>query len=317
MNNITILEAVNRFLLEQRLRGNTDKTVKGYKGFLGRFNEYMESKDVKRFHELKDEHIYMYQIFINEKSCERGRNEKLTKKSVQTYMRHIKVFIRYCYEEGFIKDDLSKKIRMPKAESLIIKILTDTEIDEVIKTFKGLPAFLEKRNIAITYLLLDCGLRLSEVARIKYEDINFTKGYIYVFGKGRKERVVPMGEKLREALTDYMSNRVTALNPSDDKYVFLTVRRKPVTEYTLSEMMKTIKSETGIKRIHAHLFRHTFATNYLMYGLGDVYELSRLLGHSDIKITENYLQLASYYMIMQRRDRLTYLDSVKNKRLPG
>jgi integrase/recombinase XerC/integrase/recombinase XerD len=73
-------------------------------------------------------------------------------------------------------------------------------------------------------------------------------------------------------------------------------------------MMRRLKERTGIRRIRAHLFRHTFATNFLVHGLGDVYELSRILGHGEIKTTEKYLQLASYYTIMQNRKKLSYLD---------
>jgi integrase/recombinase XerC/integrase/recombinase XerD len=304
-------DAINKFLMEQRLRGNTEKTVRGYKGFLNRFDGYMVKQGVTDLSDISIDRINEYQLYINEKKAERGHNEKLTKKSVQTYMRHVKVFMAYCYEQGYLSEEISKKIRIPKAETNIIRIIMDNEVDMIIASFKKCVPWLELRNTAITYLLLDCGLRLGEVARIMYDDINFDKGYIFVKGKGRKERVVPMGEKLRKALELYIDKRITADTPKGDKYLFLSARYKPITEYTMYDLMKRIKADTGIKRIHAHLFRHTFATNFLIYGLGDVYELSRLLGHGDIKITEQYLQLASYYTIMLRRQRVTYLDSVK------
>jgi integrase/recombinase XerC/integrase/recombinase XerD len=271
----------------------------------------MAAQGVTDLSNMSIERINEYQLYINEKKAERGHNEKLTKKSVQTYMRHVKVFMAYCFEEGYLKEDLSKKIRMPKAETNMIRILMDTEVDTIIASFKKCVPWLELRNTAITYLLLDCGLRLGEVVKVMYDDINFDKGYIFVKGKGRKERVVPMGEQLRNALASYLDKRITAYAPNDDKFVFLSARHKPITDDTMTDLMQRIKNNTGIKRIHAHLFRHTFATNYLIYGLGDVYELSRLLGHGDIKITEKYLQLASYYTIMLRRERVTYLDSIK------
>jgi len=75
--------------------------------------------------------------------------------------------------------------------------------------------------------------------------------------------------------------------------------------------MSRLKKKTSIVRLHAHLFRHTFATNFIVHGLGDVYELSRLLWHSEIRMTEKYLQLASYYTVMEKRRKVSYLDSRK------
>ncbi len=306
-------EAVECFVIEQQLRGNTDKTVKGYRWFLKKFNEYLANLNVFTMADLTIEHINKYQIYLNVKFSDRGNEKgaKLKKRSIQTYIRHIKVFMSYCFEQGYVADDISKKIRIPKAETPMIKILIDTEVDAILDTFNKCGKVLGLRNTAIIYLLLDCGLRMSEVTKIKQDDLNFEKGYIFVIGKGRKERVVPMGAKLSDALLKYLAAKTC---PEDCLYkedVFLTESGKPITEATLSQLMKRLKKETGIKRIHAHLFRHTYATNYLIYGLGDVYELSRLLGHSDIKITEKYLQLANYYIIMLNRERVTYLDAIK------
>jgi len=312
---MTIAEASDKFIIEQQLRGNTEKTIKGYKWFLKRFTDFAEKQGIFDINQLSAENINLYQIYLNGKKVEKGKgsDNNLKKRSVQTYIRHVKIFIKFCYEQGYARDDISKNIRVPKAETPMIKILMDNEIDEILKTYENCSAWLKTRNVAIIYLLLDCGLRLNEVAGMKREDLNFEKGFIFVFGKGRKERVVPMGELLRDALMDYLSKRNKPRNEKDAKYLFISSRGRAITEATLFQMMKKLKTETGVKRIHAHLFRHTFATNYLVYGLGDVYELSRLLGHSDIRITEKYLQLANYYTIMLHRERVTYLDKVKNK----
>jgi len=143
---------------------------------------------------------------------------------------------------------------------------------------------------------------------LKTADINFEKGYIKVLGKGRKERIVPVGLKVRRLMMSYVHKRRAPDAPEQDKYFFMTKQSKPVTMHCISSLMGRLKKRTGIARLHAHLFRHTFATNFLVYGLGDVYELSRILGHSQIQVTEKYLQLASYYTIIEKRKRLSYLD---------
>lgn len=156
--------------------------------------------------------------------------------------------------------------------------------------------------------MIDCGLRLSETVGIKTDDINFEKGYIKVLGKGRKERIVPVGLKVRRQLLAYTYKRRAADAPEDDKYFFLSKNRKPITGGCIASLMCRLKKKTGITRLHAHLLRHTFATNFLVHRLGDVYELSRILGHSEIRTTEMYLQLASYYTIIEKSRRQTYLD---------
>ena len=118
-----------------------------------------------------------------------------------------------------------------------------------------------------------------------------------------KGRIVPIGERVTNDLRDYQRARGDA----HEKF-FLTKNFAPITNGCVHSLMRRLKKRTGITRIHAHLFRHTFATNFLVHGLGDVYELSRLLGHGEIKTTEKYLQLASYYTIMQKRKKLSYLD---------
>jgi integrase/recombinase XerC/integrase/recombinase XerD len=230
---------------------------------------------------------------------------------VQTYIRHIKVFAGYCYEEELTPFDMRKKIRIPKAERPMIQVLTDMEVDNILTHFHKTE--LGYRDKVIVSLMLDCGLRLGEISKIKHDDINFDKGYVMVMGKGRRGRIVPLGKTVSSSLREYLSVRRSAPTLADDNYVFLTNRRSPVKNSTVEQLMKRIKKKTGIKRLHAHLFRHTFATNYLLHGLGDVYELSRLLGHSDIKVTEWYLQLSSYYAIMERRERVTYLDKKNDK----
>jgi integrase/recombinase XerC/integrase/recombinase XerD len=303
---MTLQQAVDFFILDQQLRGNTDKTVTGYRGFLRRFCEWMASSGVYNMDDIEIQNINEYQLYVDRKPLERYGNRRLTKRSVQTYMRHIKCFLTYCHNEGFIREPLHLKIRMPKAERPVIEILTDDEIAAIFSCFRKTE--LGMRNTSIVMLMLDCGLRLAEVINIKSNDVNFIKGYITVMGKGRKGRIVPLGLKVRRALLAYIHKRRRADAEKDDEYLFLTKERKPLTEASIALVMRRLKKEASIPRIHAHLFRHTFATNFLIYGIGDVYELSRLLGHSDMKITESYLQLASYYTIIEKRGRRTFLD---------
>lgn len=302
---MTTKQACDSFILDQRLRGNSEKTIQAYQGILRRFLSWLNIQNILEIEKLELSHVQKYQLYIDGKPSERCGGEKLTKRSVQTYMRHIRVFLKYCHTEGFLPEPLHQRLRLPKAERPTIEILTDSEIEAILSNFSKSETGL--RNRAFICLLLDCGLRLSEAVGIKTADINFEKGYIKVLGKGRKERIVPVGLKVRRLLLQYIHKR-RAADADADEYFFLSKSRKPITKECISSLMGRLKKRTGISRLHAHLFRHTFATNFLVHRFGDVYELSRILGHSEIRTTEMYLQLASYYTIIEKKRRLSYLD---------
>jgi integrase/recombinase XerC/integrase/recombinase XerD len=306
---MTLKNALASFILEQKLRGNTEKTIKGYQWFIGRFVFWLESQKIYDLPGVALVHVQQYQLHLGSKEAERCGGRKLTKRTIQTYMKHIRTFLVYCHNEGFMSEALHQRLRIPKAERPMIEILTDGEVEEILSTFSKLEVGL--RNRALICLMLDCGFRLSEVSGIKTENINFEKGYIKVFGKGRKERIVPMGLKVCRQMLAYLHKRRAADTPEEDKFFFLSKSRKPITNACVSTLMARLKKKTGIARLHAHLFRHTFATNFLVHGLGDVYELSRILGHGEIRTTELYLQLASYYTIIEKRRKLSYLDMKK------
>lgn len=306
MRKLILQAAIDAFILDQRLRGNTEKTIRSYSGILTRFMNWLAVQDISEIAGIGLADVQRYQLHLDTKPAERSGGEKLTKRSIQTYMRHIRVFLKFCYTEEFISEPLFQKLKLPKAERPVIEILTDEEIELILTTFSK--SETGHRNRAFICLLLDCGLRLSEAVGLKTENINFEKGYIKVFGKGRKERIVPLGLKVRRLMLAYIQKRRVADAPEADKYFFLAKSRKPITAGAVASLMSRLKKRTGVARLHAHLFRHTFATNFLVHGLGDVYELSRILGHSEIRVTEKYLQLASYYTILEKRRRLSYLD---------
>jgi len=300
---MTFEHALASFILEQKLRGNADKTVEAYQWFLSYFISWLITNGVTTLDELTLYHVQSYQLYIDSKPAG-NKPGKLKKRSVQTYMRHVKAFLRFCHSEGFIVNPI--KVRLPKAERPTIEILTGDEISDILSMFSKTEIGL--RNYALICLLLDCGLRIGEAVTLKTDNINFENGYIKVIGKGRRERIVPIGLKVRRAMIAYVHKRRVSIHPEHDAFFFLTNEQAPLTISCTKSLMKRLKKKTGIKRLRAHLFRHTFATNFLVHGIGDVYELSRLLGHSQLTTTDMYVQLASYYSIMEKKRTISYLD---------
>lgn len=144
------------------------------------------------------------------------------------------------------------------------------------------------RNRAIILLLLDCGLRASELVNLKIYDVDKRNGQVKVIGKGSKERLLPYSPQTGQALWRYLATRGEA---SLREFVFVTSRGGALGRDDLQKIIARIGERAGVAGAHPHRFRHTFSINYLRNG-GNVYSLQLMLGHTTLKMCQHYLRLA-------------------------
>ncbi len=195
-----------------------------------------------------------------------------------------KVFFHYLYQEEIIDSDPAKRLKKLKGDQLIPAPLTPKEI-HILLADAG-EGFVGIRNTAMLLVLLDCGLRLSELTGLKLEDIDFTTCQLLVFGKGRKERLVPFSGPVRRMLLKYLSHRTTRTH---EKALWIDEEGVPFTDEGFRSFLARLEKRTGI-RVHAHKFRHTFASQYIADGGNPAY-LQRLLGHTTPIMTNRYVHL--------------------------
>ncbi|HEY4691557.1 MAG TPA: tyrosine-type recombinase/integrase [Anaerolineae bacterium] len=140
-------------------------------------------------------------------------------------------------------------------------------------------------------LMLDTGLRISEVATARIPDLNLERRQLKVFGKGQKERIVPFGQRCAQALMRYI--HMYRAKPRRDEFdqVFLAPDGEPMTRNSLEHVVRRLRDASGITRLHAHLLRHTFAVNFLV-SEGDLRALQLILGHESLVVTQRYLHLS-------------------------
>lgn len=218
------------------------------------------------------------------------RDEPLSDHSVQGHVRTLRAFASWLHREGYVGENLLSRLKVPKAPSLDIRLLTDAEISKIASCFNT-DTETGARNLAAIWLMLDSGLRIGEVANLQRERVDLQLGQLVVRGKGNKERPVPIGRKAQKHLQRYIYHfRPEPLYPDNDN-LFLTTEGRPVNENALKLMFSRLKVKTGITRLHAHLLRHTFATRYLVNG-GDILSLMRILGHTSIQMVARYVHLA-------------------------
>lgn len=275
MLQLTVAKAYEMFMQEQQFRGNSKETISYYKITLNMFLDYcgrdldIEDLDVMLFKS--------YQLYLS-------NTKNIKRVSVRTYARAVKVFYRWLYLEDYI-DIKVDKLKLMKSDKEVILPLSDTEVKQLLYCFDD--TVLGIRDRAICVLMLDCGLRRSEVINLKVSDVNFLNRSILVNGKGSKQRIVPFGDVTANLLLVYRN-----FFDSSEKSFFLNNDYTPLTSNAVKMMFSRLKERSGIVRIYPHLLRHTYATNYILQG-GNLEVLRVLLGHSSINITQIYIHLAS------------------------
>ena len=262
---MTIQEALTDFLIEQQIRGNTPKTIQYYSLSVGLYARFAGSDTPLQ--EITLNSLRAYYLHLAERN--------ISSTTIQTYIRALRSFLTWCYQQEYILVNLSEKFRLPKAQRKAIDVLTDSEVRRLLFCF-NLRYLVHLRNYCMCSLMLDSGLRLHEVVTLTMEHTHLPEGYIIVDGKGNKQRVVPLGMNTRKFLFRYLSRRPGCA--STDR-VFLMSNLQPVTDATLRQMFRKLKKRSGIPRLRAHLLRHTFATIASCQG-ASLFDIGKALGHS-------------------------------------
>jgi len=278
-----LLTAVrDEFSFHCQCRKLSPRTIKNYTkqiDYLLRFLQ--EEKKTTHIEDVKPRDIK--EFLLNMSKAGRTANY------VNDLLKAFKVFFRYAFEEGYTDELLTQKIHNAKKPKVIIRTFTEPELKRMSNYYQGYD-YLTIRNKVIMMLLIDTGIRLSELTGMTEEQIKFD--YIIIHGKGNKERVVPKSPLLSKWLIKYLAVRKSyfAYRVIPDN-IFLSKNGKPLTNTMIDKIVKDAGRACDVSadiRVSAHTFRHTYAQFQLRAGL-DLYSLSRLLGHESITITQTYL----------------------------
>ncbi len=250
-------------------------TVRSYKNDLKDFFDYIKKHDK----DLKEIDIKELNKFI------RFLSNKNSKKTVSRKITTLRSFYSFLTREGIVDKNPTKLVRLPKEEKKLPSFLTVDEAFSLVCSPKD-DTPLNIRNRAILELLYSSGLRVSEITGLDLKDVDIDDQIIKVVGKGRKERIVPVGSKAIKALTDYILVR-DRLNPKTEA-LFINKNGKRLSERSMARMVKKFAIICGItKRVSPHVLRHTFATHMLGSG-ADLRVIQEILGHSSLSTTQQY-----------------------------
>jgi site-specific recombinase XerD len=305
-------ELIGYYELCNRAEGKSPKTVSWYSANLRCFRSYLESRHLPdSIDDIDTKLLREYVLYLL------GRNrfenhpythvkaEPLSAATIHGHVRALRAFFSWLVDEGLREENAAKGLKPPKLVKKVISTLSDEEIINILHTLNP-KNHSEARNLTIFMLLLDTGLRIGELVSLKMEDAYMSEGFLKVMGKGKKERIVPIGNNAQKALQRYLfRHRPDPAHPGIEN-LFLSIHGNPLTENSMKLMFARLGQRSGVQRLHAHLCRHTFATRFLING-GDVFTLQQILGHSTLEMVRHYVTLASNAVIIQHQ-RFSPLD---------
>jgi integrase/recombinase XerD len=212
----------------------------------------------------------------------------LSASSIKLIVVALKIFFRFASAQGLVARDPTDALSLPRIERFLPETLNELQVEQLLESV-NCEAPLGLRDRALLELLYASGLRISELAGARLENLNLEEGVVRVTGKGNKTRLVPVGRKACAALANYLEQeRPRLVRRGSGSEVFLSNRGSRLTTVRIWQIVKAVARRSGLEaNIYPHLLRHSFATHLLSNG-ADLRIIQEMLGHADISTTQVY-----------------------------
>jgi integrase/recombinase XerD len=290
---LSLENLIEGFRLTCQTEGKSPCTTEWYVAFITRFRRYLADRhNLHNLVHLTKHHVRDFIRYLQVEAKTPVTNHPLSGATIRGYGRSIQAFLAWAVREEYITSSQVGRITLPKEPSKIVNTFSPAQVKSLLDTCRGTGS-RGQRDQTMLLLMLDTGLRLTEVINITVEDLHLAEGTIKVrIAKGNKERMVPVGSLLQKYLWKYL----TAYRPkplTDQTHnLFLTTDGLPLKKSGVQQMLRRRGRAAGIAgvRCSPHTVRHTFAKNYVLNG-GDIFSLQKILGHSSLSTVKIYLNL--------------------------
>jgi len=275
--NEKLINEFNSYLLTNK--NYSKNTISSYTEDLNNFCDFIK-KDLTK---VVREDIKNYIHFLSE--------ENMKETSISRHISCLKTFYKFLLIEKKVNIDPCEGIVSPKLPSKLPKVLSLEEIDKLLDI--EINDNFDIRNKAMIELMYSSGLRVSELISLKLNDVDLDMDYVRIFGKGSKERIIPIGDYAKEAISNYLNIRNNLLKKETCDFLFLNNHGKGMTRQGFFKIIKKIAFQKNIKtEFSPHTLRHSFASHMLKGG-ADLRSIQELLGHSDISSTQVYTHISN------------------------
>ncbi len=273
-------EWVDAFLLQLQNKNFSPMTIKSYRADLEEFLSFCAQRNIREVSQFSSTNIRSFLAALQTQKNP-SRNTMLRK------IASLRSFAAYLLEQGELLRNPFKLLPAPKRQKILPKFLTVPETEQLLDT--AAHTKMAPRDRALFELMYSSGLRRSEVVGLKISDVDFFNGIVKVFGKGSKERLVPVTDEALAAIKDYLACRK---NPQSQEALFLNRNGKPLTGDGLAYIFKnTAIAAHLVRKVTPHSLRHSFATHLLNNGC-DLRSLQEMLGHKSLAATQVYTHVS-------------------------
>lgn len=261
-------------------KGLSKNTIEAYSHGLNRFLNYLRGKGMEEVREISKLDIREFLLFLKKKG--------LSSKTLARNLVSIRVFLRFLTEESILSANPSEEIESPKTDKTLPEILSPEEVETLLEQ-PDTQIAQGMRDRAMLEMLYATGMRVSELTQLQVNQVHLEAGYVIVYGKGSKERIVPIGNEAMKWARRYMGEtRERLLKKRESSFLFVNRSGKPMSRQYFWKSIKAYGRRAGIrKRITPHLLRHSFASHLLERG-ADLRSVQLMLGHVDISTTQIY-----------------------------
>jgi len=269
-------------------KGYSENTIAAYRNDLSQFARFLAEMDppITSWAEVDKNNIVNYILHLKER--------EYTSSTVARKVAAIKSFFHFLLAEGIIEDDPTATLDSPKVKKRLPKALSHDLVNRLLEEAGKSSAPKGQRDKALLELLYATGMRVSELVLLNIDDINLASANVRCFGKGAKERIIPIYDRAVRVLEEYLQQgRPHLMKDPKEKALFLNHRGKRLTRQGLWLIIKRYAEEIGLgAEITPHTLRHSFATHMLSGGAG-LREVQKLLGHANISTTQVYTHVNS------------------------
>ncbi len=287
---------LDEYLAVLKLERNlAENTIESYRNDITNLFQFLENYNIDDPQQIKYRQIADFFKFLKEAG--------LSGTSASRYHSSLKGFFLYLFQSNYITENPVEKIPAPKLSKKLPSVLTVNEVDNILSQ----PDVTNKfglRDKALLELFYACGLRVSELINLKISGLYFGEEVIRVFGKGSKERLIPIGSSAVNWITEYLktSRPLLERKGKSENYLFLNTRGTKLSRMGVWKIVDRYVQEAGIdKEVHPHTFRHSFAT-HLLEGGADLRAVQEMLGHVDISTTQIYTHIDRDFIKQVHRD---------------
>lgn len=278
---------VRRFLHYIRFeRGYANNTIAAYENDLGQFESFIRKSGIGEWKALTSGVLEQFVAMLQEK--------EYSTSTVSRKVATVRSFVNFLFAEGIVEHTLVDWLRQPKVGKRLPRTLSQEEMNQLLDLASIEQTPLGRRDRALLELLYATGMRASEVVNLSVDAVDLENGLVRCFGKGNKERIIPLHKEVCKVLQDYIDDgRLFLLRDPAERILFVNRAGRPLTRQGLRFLVQNYAQAAGLGDwVTPHTLRHTFAT-HLLDGGAELREVQQFLGHASITTTQIYTEVSS------------------------